>query len=143
MPSEIFGYEVLSYLGSGAGSALYAVSHPDTHQVYALKHVLPKTDKDQRFIEQLEAELEVGQLVNHPGLRRSIELKVTRSFLRKITEAALVLELFDGRPLEARRPRRLASVLKIFTQVSEAINALHAIGFVHCDLKPNNILIDT
>ena len=141
MPREVMGYEVIDFIGEGAGSLLYAVSHPDTKQIYALKHVVPKTDRDQRFVEQLESEYEVGRLVKHPGLRRSIEMKVNRTLFRKVTEAALVLELFDGQPLDRQLPKRVAGIVNVFIQTAEALDALHALGFVHCDLKPNNILV--
>jgi serine/threonine-protein kinase len=141
LPRDVMGYEVIDFVGEGAGSLLYAVSHPQTKQIYALKHVLPKTDRDQRFIEQLENEYEVGRLIRHPGLRRAIEIKVNRSFFRKVTEAALVLELFDGQPLERQLPKRVPGILSIFIQTAEALDALHALGYVHCDLKPNNILV--
>jgi serine/threonine-protein kinase len=140
-PRSVMGYEVIEFIGEGAGSVLYAVSHSKTSQIYALKHVTPKTDRDQRFVEQLENEYEVGQRVHHPGLRRSIEMKVSRTLFRKVTEAALVLELFDGQPLEFCVPRNLATVVDIFIETAEALDALHAAGFVHCDLKPNNILV--
>ena len=55
LPRSVFGYEVLDFIGEGAGSRIFAVSHPATKQVYALKYVTPKTDKDVRFVEQLEA----------------------------------------------------------------------------------------
>jgi serine/threonine protein kinase len=55
MSQELFGYEILDQIGEGAGSVIYAVSHNQTKQIYALKHVLRKTDKHARFIEQLEA----------------------------------------------------------------------------------------
>ena len=141
LPREVMGYEVIDFVGEGAGSLLYAVNHPQTKQIYALKHVTPKTDRDQRFVEQLENEYEVGRLVRHPALRRSIEMKVNRTLFRKVTEAALVLELFDGQPLDRQVPKRVAGTVAIFIQTAEALDALHAIGYVHCDLKPNNILV--
>ena len=141
LPRDVMGYEVIDFVGEGAGSLLYAVSHPQTKQIYALKHVQPKTDRDQRFVEQLENEYEVGRLVRHPGLRRSIEMKVNRTFFRKVTEAVLVLELFDGQPLDRQLPKRVAGIISIFIQTAEALDALHGLGFVHCDLKPNNILV--
>ena len=52
-PRRLFDYEVLESIGQGAGSSIYCVSHPITKQLYALKHVVRKTDKDERFIEQL------------------------------------------------------------------------------------------
>jgi eukaryotic-like serine/threonine-protein kinase len=122
------------------------VSHPQTKQLYALKHVVRRSEKDDRFIEQLEAEDLVGRSVVHPNLRRSIELKVNRTLLRKVTDAVLVLELFDGQPLDVawRRspPRRLTSIVDCFVQVARGLKAIAEAGFVHCDLKPANILIN-
>lgn len=141
LPRDVMGFEVIEYIGEGAGSRLYAVNHPLTKQIYALKHVKPKTDKDQRFVEQLETEYEVGRLVKHAGLRRSVEMKLNRTLFRKVTEAALVLELFDGQPLDLMLPKRVAGVVSVFIQTAEALEALHSLGFVHCDLKPNNILV--
>ena len=139
-PKQIFGYEVLDFLGTGAGSRIYAVSHPETKQIYAMKHVVPQTEKDQRFVEQLETEYAVGRQVDHPGLRRSVELKYTRTLFRRVTEAGLVLELFDGVPLDRRQPDSIAGIADCFIQTAHALDALHVAGFVHCDLKPNNIL---
>jgi serine/threonine-protein kinase len=142
LPKTLFGYEVLDFIGEGAASRIYLVSHPDTKQVYALKHVVRRSEKDDRFIEQLEAEYEVGRSVNHPALRRSVEFKVNRTLLRKVTDAALVLELFDGQPLDENPPQRLTAMVECFVQVGQALEALNHAGYVHCDLKPNNILIN-
>jgi serine/threonine-protein kinase len=141
LPRSIMGYEVIGFIGEGAGSSLYAVSDPQTAQIYVLKHVVPKSDKDQRFVEQLENEYHVGQHVRHRGLRASVAMKANRTIFRKVTEAALVLELFDGMPLDQCPPRRTTAIVDIFIQVAEALDALHSVGFVHCDLKPNNILV--
>lgn len=143
LPKSLFGYEVLEFLGQGAGSLIYAVSQPQSNQIYALKHVVRRTDKDERFLGQLEAEYEVGRSVHHPGLRRSVDLKVNRTgLLRKVSEAGLVLELVDGQPLETHPPRRMAAICEVFAQVAQALGALHHAGYCHCDLKPNNILVN-
>jgi serine/threonine-protein kinase len=141
-PRALFGYEVVGFIGEGAGSAIYCVSDPASGQIYALKHVTRKTDKDLRFIEQLEAEYEVGRMIAHPNLRRIIDFKVNRTMLFKVVEAALVMELFDGYTLERELPRSNADLLSIFVQTARALKAMHAAGFVHCDLKPNNILFN-
>jgi serine/threonine-protein kinase len=129
-------------IGQGAGSTIYVVSHSDTKQLYALKHVVRKTEKDDRFIEQLEGEYEVGKNCNHPGLRKSIEIKYNRSLLRKVQDAALIMELVDGQSLETHAPKRITQMVEVFVQVAQALEALHHTGYVHCDLKPNNILIN-
>ncbi len=142
MPKSLFGYDVLDFIGEGAGSMIYAVSRPESGQIYALKHVTRKNDKDVRFIEQVENEFEVSKKFAHPGLRRSVDVKVLHSLLRKPTEAALVMELFDGIPLEAADMRDVGKTVDIFIQVAEALDSMHSLGYVHCDLKPNNILVD-
>jgi eukaryotic-like serine/threonine-protein kinase len=143
MPRTLFGYEVLQHIGTGAGSELYAVSEAGTRQVYALKHVVRKNDKAIRFIEQLENELAVGSKISHPVIRRVYGLKESRTLLRKVTEAALVMELFDGLPLEMSLPDELPALVNCFIKVANGLEAMHHAGYVHCDLKPNNILLDT
>jgi len=143
LPRRLFGYDVIDLIGQGAGSLIYVVSQPGSKQVFALKHVVRKTAKDERFIEQLETEYEIGRQVSHPGLRRSIELKANRTLLRRVTEATLIMELFDGIPLEQQLPRHLTDMVATFIQTAQALAALNAMGYVHCDLKPNNILRDS
>src|SRR5271163_1262797 len=72
MPPRVYGYEIIDFLGEGAGSVIY----PRSGQIYALKHVVVKKEKDVRFIEQLTNEFEISSKVKHPLLRRCIDLKV-------------------------------------------------------------------
>ncbi|HEX4053531.1 MAG TPA: serine/threonine-protein kinase [Tepidisphaeraceae bacterium] len=141
IPRSLYGYEVVDFLGEGAGSMIYAASHPVTHQIYALKHVAVKVEKDQRFVEQLINEYEIGEKVTHPLLRRCVELKVTKPLLRKITDAVLVMELVEGTSCETRPPTKMPLLVDIFHQTATALGALHQQNFIHCDLKPNNILV--
>jgi serine/threonine-protein kinase len=53
------------------------------------------------------------------------------------------MELVDGVPLEVRLPRELPRLIECFIETAKALRALHTQGFVHCDLKPSNILITT
>src|SRR5947207_2898105 len=69
-PGTLFGYQIIEAIGQGAGSQIYAVSDPDTRQIFALKHVKRQSDRDIRFVDQLETEYHVGRQVTHPGLRR-------------------------------------------------------------------------
>jgi serine/threonine-protein kinase len=61
--------------------------------------------------------------------------------LWKVTDAALIMELVEGEPLEFRLPDSLQAILDVFITTARALDSLHAMGYVHCDLKPNNILV--
>jgi len=59
MAQKLLHYDVLERLGEGARSVIYSVSDPETKQVYALKHVRRESQKDIRFIQQVETEFEI------------------------------------------------------------------------------------
>jgi serine/threonine-protein kinase len=51
------------------------------------------------------------------------------------------MELFDGKNLEDSPALSLLDVLLVFRMVASGLQAMHQQGFVHCDIKPNNILM--
>ena len=93
-PTELFGYKVLGRLGEGAASTLYAVQEAKTGQLWALKHVTKHTDKEQRFLDQVEQEHEIGSKLDHPNLRRIERIHRKRKRFR-IVELGLLLEFVD------------------------------------------------
>ena len=140
MVQKLLHYEVLERLGEGARSTIYAVVDPGTKKLFALKHVVRAEQKDLRFVEQMEAEYEISRQFNHPNLRRSYDLKVVKTLLLKVSEAYLVMELVDGKPLDVRTPTEMLEIVDTFIAVAQGLRAMHQMGYVHCDLKPNNIL---
>jgi len=137
---KLLQYDVLERLGEGARSTIYLVSDPATKKVYALKHVVRDDQKDIRFVEQMETEFEISKQFTHPNLRRTYELKINKTLLMKVTEAFLLMELVDGKPLEVRPPPTMLDKVEAFIQAAQGLKAMHAMGYVHCDIKPNNIL---
>jgi len=140
MVQKLLQYDVLERLGEGARSTIYAVVDPVTKRRYAMKHVMRDEQKDIRFVEQMEAEFELSRQFNHPNLRRTYELKIQKTMLLKVTEAFLLMELVDGQPLDVRCPRDMMDLLDTFIQSAQGLKAMHNMGYVHCDIKPNNIL---
>jgi serine/threonine-protein kinase len=140
MVEKLLHYEVLEVLGEGARSTIYAVRDPQTRQIYALKHVIRDDSKDIRFIEQMEAEFEISKQFTHANLRRSYDLTINKTLLLKVSEAFLLMEYFDGKALDVRLPASLVDVVDTFIAAAQGLRAMHQMGYVHCDIKPNNIL---
>jgi serine/threonine-protein kinase len=59
----------------------------------------------------------------------------------KVKEMLLSMEHFDGKTLEETSTLSLGDVLLVFRMVATGLNAMHQASYIHCDMKPNNILI--
>src|SRR5688500_3362354 len=88
----------------------------------------------------METEYEISKNFTQPNLRKSYLLKINKTMLLKVTEAFLVMEYFEGRPLDVRPPQPLMDIVDAFIQTGEALRAMNQMGYIHADLKPNNIL---
>ena len=140
---EILGYEVIETLGHGARSTIYAVRDGDG-EVFALKRVVKASPSDQRYIDQAVGEHEVASQFDHPLLRRSIKLFKQRQVIR-VTEVSALMEMVEGSTLEQFKASgrcRLADIVSVCGQIAEGLGVMHAKGFVHADMKPNNVLVD-
>ena len=137
---SIAGYRVLQKIGNGAASELYAVQDPKTKQVWALKHVVRESEKDERFLEQVQQEYYVGSRLKHEHVRAMHRLVKHRKFF-KVHAISLLMELVDATPLDQRLPASDAQAVRIFKQVAQGLAHMHARGFVHADIKPSNVLV--
>jgi eukaryotic-like serine/threonine-protein kinase len=137
--SEIQGYEVLATLGVGARSTIYAVKD-SKNRLFALKRVVKSGPSDQRFVDQAISEHEVAQKFDHPVLRKSIKLIKQRNFIRT-SEVLVLMEMVDGSTLEKHQPDNLADLCHLCREVCQGLGVMHKGGYVHADIKPNNIMI--
>ncbi|MEY2714924.1 MAG: hypothetical protein RIT24_1267 [Planctomycetota bacterium] len=150
-PGELLhGYRVRKWLGDGAFSVVYLVDDGKAHTQYALKHVISEGDKEDRYLDQLRMEWEVGRKVKHPCIREIVDLRGDQGFgfLKKPgRDLGLVMEMIDAPSLEDMLLKGEAKFtipewITIFRDVASALVHVHEKGFVHADMKPNNILWD-
>ena len=137
---DIGGFTILKRIGTGARSTIYLASNEENDKKVALKRVIFERPEDSRVFEQMQTEYKVAQRIDHPYVRKCYELRKIRS-LFKVKEMLLSMEYFDGKNLEDSPTLSLGDVLLVFRMVATGLNAMHQHGFVHCDIKPNNILL--
>lgn len=135
------GYRILGDLGQGAASSIYVVQNPRDKQIWALKHVVKNGPKDQRFLDQAESEFRVASKLNHPAIRQIKKVIKKKQRLIAVRELYLVMELVDGISLERIDSPSQVDAVDIFHQVAEGLAYMHERGFVHADMKPNNIVV--
>lgn len=138
--SNIGQFAILGKLGSGARSTICKAKDLEDGSIVALKRVVVERPEDLRVIEQTENEYNIATQIDHPYIRKCFKLKKIRNFF-KVKELLLSMELFEGMTLEQCPPLSLGDVLLIFRLVATGLYAMHQRGFVHCDIKPNNILL--
>ena len=138
---NIAGFSIIKRLGTGAKSTIYMATDLQNEQPIALKRVIYEKPEDCRIFQQVETEYKVARQIDHPYVRKCYKLKKKRSFLMT-KELLLSMELFDGKTLEETPPLSLIDVLLVFRMVATGLHAMHQKGLVHCDIKPNNILMN-
>ncbi len=134
------GYRVMSEIGRGAASVIYLVQDPKSKQVWALKHVVKKNPKEQRFLDQTEAEYKIASQLDHESIRK-IPRIIKKGSLLKTNELYLVMELVDGISLHEEQPDDLVTTVDVFRQTASALAQMHDRGFVHADMKPHNVIV--
>jgi serine/threonine protein kinase len=136
LPGTVGGYRLLQCLGRGALGAVYK-AEDDHGTAWAVKLVNASASPD--GAERLRREAELARFLDHPNL-----LQVA-AHGEEAPYAYLVMELFAGVSLAdalARgRPLPVRDALDIAGEVLQALEALHARGVVHRDVKPANILV--
>lgn len=108
---------------------------------YTVKIVKIVKPEDASFIDLMRAEYLIGTKVDHPVIRKVYELRLLRQRLR-VRGALLFMEYVPGICLaDSAYKGSLEETLRIFLEVAHGLQALHLAGFVHADMKPNNILL--
>jgi len=137
---DVGGFSIIKRIGTGARSTIYMATDEQDEINVALKRIVFERPEDSRIFEQAETEYKVGQRIDHPYVRKCYKLKKIRSIF-KVRELLLSMELFDGKNLEDSPTLSLLDVLLVFRMVASGLQAMHQQGFIHCDIKPNNILM--
>lgn len=140
MADFVAGYNIIKKLGDGARSQVFQVVHPETGEVYALKRVTRDAHEDTRFLDQAINEHDISVRFNHPFLRISHELRRIRKML-KLNETQTIMEYVDGTGMDRARPNRIDKTVELFMQVADGLHHMHECGYLHTDIKPNNILL--
>ena len=138
---NVGGFTIIRRIGNGARSTIYLATDEQDGSTVALKRVTVERPEDMRVIEQTELEYKVAREIDHPYIRKCFRIQRIRSMF-KIRELLLSMEHFDGKTLEDSPTLSLGDVLLVFRMVATGLSAMHQAGYVHCDIKPNNILIN-
>ncbi|HEX8370980.1 MAG TPA: FHA domain-containing serine/threonine-protein kinase [Pyrinomonadaceae bacterium] len=140
-PQPIPGYQMIRILGQGGmGSVMLATKASDGRAV-AIKTLLPEVAVSEQSLKRFMREIEVAASLQHPHIVSYLEHGTHNGIVYLVTE---FVGGMDASKLAKQRGGRLdyREVVKIVEQTLAALDFAHSLGFVHRDIKEQNILVD-
>jgi hypothetical protein len=136
--TELLGYRIEALLGRGGMGTVYLAEDMRLRRKVALKLLLPELARDERFRKRLLAESKLAAGLDHPNIVPIYEAGETEE------QIFISMRYVEGQDLKtALREGALSPehALGLVSQIASALDAAHAHGLVHRDVKPSNVLI--
>lgn len=132
---------MLSHMMTGQTSQVWEVVEVTSHRHFALKLLLPEHSRSQEHRNFLFHEGMVGQSLHHPNV-----IKVLR-LVKDKHNPYIIMEFFPGGNLGLRLKRKADFVRErahsIISQAAAGLAHINDKGWVHRDVKPDNILVNS
>src|SRR5437763_6978401 len=137
----IGGYKLRTLLQTGQTSQVFEVIEPTSGRHFAMKLLLPEAASDPEQRKNLFNEAEVGTKLAHQNVIRIF--KVNRSK----ENPHFIMEFFPSGSLRLRLQAKDFAFIKeharkILKQAATGLAYMNAMGYVHRDVKPDNILVN-
>ena len=137
--TEIGCYTIVSRLGEGGMGVVYKARDRSLERTVALKFLPSHLYHNPAFMQRFRTEARAQARLHSPNVVTLFQLLEIPAGL------VLVMEYVEGRTLEQHirenGPLDAEEAVRVFDQALRGVESAHAMGIIHCDLKPNNIFL--
>ena len=133
-------FTIIEKLGQGGMGAVYRARQHSMGREVAIKVLTAGLVSDPTSIKRFLREAKLASRLNHPNVVSVLDFGQTQDGV-----FYLVMELVEGQTLEAvlrhEGPLPVSQMVRIATQICDALDGAHALPIVHRDLKPANVMV--
>ncbi len=136
------GYRLRNMLATGQSSQVWEVVEANSGRHLAMKLLLPHALKDPLTCQMLSHEAEVGKLLQHPNIIKFLSVS------KNPKQFYIVMEYFPAGSMKARIVQKQNDFIRdyaqlVFKQIATALAYMNSSGWVHRDVKPDNMLANS